>query len=558
MRANLWGAVLLSTLLWTSSAAAVTPDYYPLPAGHSISNFGVASDGAGNVWFAVQAPPPAPGPQVASLARLNVATATPGTSNGMTFFPTPDPPVPSCCATQVRSVGFSRTENRVYYVRSEGSYGFGNPAAMAPGTTLGFTSGHLPGYQDLADLAIDPTGGIWFSERSSSNVAPDFYGGRIASWDGTGAAPIEGPNIAIQNGNVALNSQRYDARPSGIAVTPLGQPWFVQENPGLPGYRIATYTGGNSYQEYLAAPCQPTEPCSGSYTGTGLSDVALAPDGGVWFTNELKKTFGRFDPVTLDIQQYAIASVDPTLASGTPRRLTTAPDGTIWMTVFGGYTNNAANALVRIVPTTTPAATVYKVDPNAPPLGLGADTSGNMWFGLASPSPPGKLGRLAGVVGPAPGGSGAPGTPAAVPGPAPSPSPSPSVPLVAVSTGKASLTPPQVGNGAINTNQICAGPPQAKCSIIYLIKEREYVAGFPGAGGSAAAKKRKPKPRIIGKKTVTLSGGQSQKVTVTLNALGKRILRKKKKLNVVFTATEQLAGGRTKVITKRSLVMRRR
>ncbi|MDP1007819.1 hypothetical protein, partial [Klebsiella pneumoniae] len=81
----------------------------------------------------------------------------------------------------------------------------------------------------------------------------------------------------------------------------------------------------NSYQEYLAAPCQPTEPCSGAYTGTGLSDVALAPDGGVWFPNELKKTFGRFDPVTLDIQQYAIASVDPTLASGTPRRLTTAP-----------------------------------------------------------------------------------------------------------------------------------------------------------------------------------------------------------------------------------------
>ena len=77
MRANLWGAVLLSTLLWTSSATAVTPDYYPLPAGHTISNFGVAPDGAGNVWFAVQAPPPSPGPQVASLARLNVAPRRP-------------------------------------------------------------------------------------------------------------------------------------------------------------------------------------------------------------------------------------------------------------------------------------------------------------------------------------------------------------------------------------------------------------------------------------------------------------------------------------------------
>ena len=67
--------------------------------------------------------------------------------------------------------------------------------------------------------------------------------------------------------------------------------------------------------------------------------MTLAPDGGVWFTNELKKTFGRFDPVTLEIQQYAIASVDSTLASGTPRRMTTAPDGTIWMAVFDGFTN---------------------------------------------------------------------------------------------------------------------------------------------------------------------------------------------------------------------------
>lgn len=552
MRRSLWGAALISALLWTTSAVAVTPEYFNLPDGHSISNFGVAPDGAGSVWFSAQAPPTSSGtPPVASLARLNVATAAPGTNSGIAFFPTPEPPAPSCCATQVRSVAFSRAENRIYYVRSEGSYGFGNPAAMVAGTTLGFTSGHLAGYQDLADVAVDPTGGVWFSERSSSNVAPNYYGGRIARWDGTAASPIEGPNIAIQNGNVALNSARYDAKPSGIAVTALGQPWFVQENPGLPGYRIATYTGGNSYQEYLP-PCGPGSPCSGSNTGTGLRDVALAPDGGVWFTNELKRAFGRLDPVTLTVQEFSLAAVDPTLSSGTPRQLASAPDGTIWMTVFGGFTNSPANAILRILPTTAPTATVHKVDPNGPPLGLAADSSGNVWFGEAKPSPPGRIGRLAGVVGAAPGGSGGTGAPA------PAPSPAPSVPLVATTVGKATLTPPQVGNGAINTNQVCAGPPHARCSVIYMIREREYVTGFPGAGGSAAAKKKtKPKPRIIGRKTVTLTGGQSRKVTVTLNALGKRILKKKKKLRIVFTATEQLTGGKAKVLVKRNLTMRR-
>ena len=93
--------------------------------------------------------------------------------------------------------------------------------------------------------------------------------------------------------------------------------------------------------------------------------------------------------------------------------------------------------------------------------------------------------------------------------------------------------------------------------VIYLINEREYVTGFPGAGGSTAAKKGKRQPRIIGQKIVTLRGGQSAKVTVKLNALGKRIL-KKKKLNVDFTATEPLAGGKTKLVTKRTVVMRRR
>ncbi len=127
-----------------------------------------------------------------------------------------------------------------------------------------------------------------------------------------------------------------------------------------------------------------------------------------------------------------------------------------------------------------------------------------------------------------------------------------------LTTGRTSLTPPQVGNGAINTNQICVGPPEARCSVIYLIREREYVAGFPGAGASAAAKKKKPKPRVIGRKVVTLQGGQSAKVTVKLNALGRRILKAKKKLKVDFSATQTLAGGKTKVVSRKTLTLKSR
>ncbi|MCW2984817.1 MAG: hypothetical protein JWR63_2387, partial [Conexibacter sp.] len=138
--------------------------------------------------------------------------------------------------------------------------------------------------------------------------------------------------------------------------------------------------------------------------------------------------------------------------------------------------------------------------------------------------------------------------------PAPASAPAPIV-LQPATIGTARVDPPQVGNGAINANQVCVGPPQARCSLVYLIKEHEYVTGFPS---SAAAAKRKAKhqPRVLGTKTVTLHGGQSAKVTIALNRLGRRILKGKHKLKVDFTATQKLAGGKTKVLTRRTLTMK--
>ncbi len=554
-------AVLVGMLLWTASASAQTPEYFPFPTGYLISNFGVAADGAGDIWFSAQGPAEG-GPQPkASLARLVPSQATPGTSNGITFYPTPDPLNPNCCATQVRSVAYSAKDNRVYFVRSDGVVGYAVPASVSPGTTTGFSFAHLAGSQDLWDVAAAPNGGAWFTEHSAYNLAP-FYGDRIAFYDG--GSVQEGPSVAIQNGNTSINGSRYNAQPAGVAVDATNKPWFVEENAGFPGYRIATYPGaGDNYLEYLAQPCQPSpQSCSGELTGSGLRDLTIAKDGTIWFTNELKRTFGRFDPATLQITQFTLASVDPKLANGRPRTITTAPDGTVWMAVNESFfSTTQGNAIVKIVPAATPAddptATVFKLAGTMPPLGVGADNAGNIWFGVGNPSPPSMVGRLAGVVGTGPPGPG--------PGPTPPPAPAPGSPAPVVlkpaSVGIAKLTPPQVGNGAIDANQICVGPPQDKCALVYLIREREYVKGFPNTKGSAAAKKKKkakPKPRVLGTKTVTINGGQTKKVRVTLNSLGRRILKKNKKLVVVFTATQKLANGKTKTVTKKTLTFRRR
>jgi streptogramin lyase len=550
---------LLLLAICTPTATAATPEYFPFPAGYTISNFGVAADEQGNIWFGAASPnhtnPTTMNSQpTPSLLRLVPSQATPGTSNGLTFFPTPDPPNVNCCANQLRSLAYNKTDHKLYYVRSDGNVGRGDPATFNPGTSDGMTSSMLPGYQDLWDVAAAKGEGAWFTEHSSSNVAPTYYGGRIAFFNG--GAPAEGPNVAIQNGNTSLNSLRYDSKPAGVAVDKDGKPWFVEEDPGNPGYRIASYSGsGSNYQEFQVAPCEGTAPCSGSYTGTGLTDLAIAPDGGIWFTNVINHKFGRFDGSQM--VQYTMASIG--LPQGDPRQITAAPDGTIWMTSYQS-SGGTSSALVQIVPgadpTKPPTATVYKT-PGTTPLGLAADDAGNLWFGTTGAPGSHKVGRLAGVIGAAPGGS--------APAPTSTPTPTPVTPAVPaapapivlkpLTIGTAKVQPPQVGNGAINTNQICVGPPEARCSLVYLIKEHEYVTGFPSAV-SSAKKKKKPKPRVLGTKTVTLRGGQSAKVTVTLNKLGQRILKGKRKVKVDYTVTQKLANGKTKVLSRKTLTMK--
>jgi hypothetical protein len=565
------GALMLTTLA-APAARAAGPDYFPFPAGYGVSNFGVAADGQGNIWFSAANPPYAsdlsaqqPTP---SLARLVPAQATPGTSNGITFYPTPVPSPLTCCGNQLRSVAYNKSDGKLYYVQSDSVVGSGDPASFQPGMSTHMTSYRMPGNLDLWDVAAAKDAGAWFTEHGGSSTPP-YYGDRVAHY--AGGTPLEGPNIAIQNGNTTINSLRYSANPAGVTVDATGRPWFVEEDPGNPGYRIASWPGvGSDYQEYLISPCEGTSPCSGSFSGTGLTDLAIAPDGGVWFTNVLNHKFGRFDPNSHTMVQYTMASLG--LAGGDPRQMTAAPDGTVWMTSYQ-ISGGAASALVQIIPSVDPAqppvANVYKT-PGTSPLGLGADDAGNLWFGTTGVGSTHQVGRLAGVIGAAPpaggggdtgggGGTGGgatappPAAPPATPATPPATPTGPPIVLRPATVGTSKLDPPQVGNGAINTNQICVGPPEARCSLVYLIAEHEYVTGFPS---SVRKKPKKHQPRVLGTKTVTLRGGQKAKVTVTLNKLGKRILKGKHKLVVVFSAQQKLANGKTKTITKKTLTLR--
>src|SRR5262249_16455052 len=98
----------------------------------------------------------------------------------------------------------------------------------------------------------------------------------------------------------------------------------------------------------------------------------------------------------------------------------------------------------------------------------------------------------------------------------------------------------------------CVGPPQDRCSLVYLIQTHEYVTGFPGVKGSA-----KPKLTTIGKATVNLSGGQSKKVTVKLNAKGRKLLKKLKAFKATLTVTQARNGAKPKTVLKKGVKFRK-
>lgn len=127
------------------------------------------------------------------------------------------------------------------------------------------------------------------------------------------------------------------------------------------------------------------------------------------------------------------------------------------------------------------------------------------------------------------------------------------------SVGVARVGLPSVSGTSIRVDQMCVGPPADPCSLIFIISAHEYVTGFPGsrparasaavagaarARGKRGRRKRVARPLILGSKSLTLHGGQSKRVTIGLNATGRRLLRRAGRLTVYFTVTQRGAPGK--------------
>ena len=102
------------------------------------------------------------------------------------------------------------------------------------------------------------------------------------------------------------------------------------------------------------------------FPAPGVGDVAVAPDGNVWFTGS--DAIGEIDPAV------GVVSTTPLSAEG--RGITVAPNGTVWVTeIF-------ADLIARLTPAASgPHDLVEFPTPvDATPLDIAAAPDGNVWF----------------------------------------------------------------------------------------------------------------------------------------------------------------------------------
>ena len=551
---------LLGLLLLAPAASAQTLQFFPYPDGTTYST-GIATAPDGTVWFADEGGADAP-----NLIRLDPAQAQAGTSNGMQVFPTPNftGGNSSCCVKIIRSLSYDPTSGRVWFAHSGGVIGFAQASAVSPGTESGmhvlksFDLGVFPG-----QIVAGNNGDAWVAENNANSQShPTFpeAGNRIARvvTNGSDVSLEEAPNLAKQTGT--WDSSRFDAKVNGIALDGAGKPWFTEESGGNAGYRIGTFN--SAYTEWLVTPP------SGSNAVVGPRDIVVANDGTKWFTNTTTKSLVKFDTSsgTPTMTHYAPSTFAPELSGGTPGELAKASDGTLWLTVPNGVGQQAG--IVRIDPANA-SATAYLLGTDKRPLDVTASTDGSVWFTTA-PWGGGTsfLGRLGNVITPVDddddddgsnggtnggggGGGGGGTTPAATP--AGTPVVAVTRPLVPALRATAVQSDPRVRGTSAQVTQRCVGPPQARCSVIYLLETREYYTGFPGVTYRAGAKKAKRKLRrvTVGRASVSLAGGESRTVTISLNAKGKRLLKRFKRLPATLITKQTVTGAKPTTARKK-------
>lgn len=206
----------------------------------------------------------------------------------------------------------------------------GNKIARFDPRTSTFTEWALPARAMPSGLVVDPNGQVWYAGNGNGTIG---HLDPITGWVSEHRLPSGGD-------------------PQTLVIDEQGVIWFTVHQGDRIG-RLDTRTG--MMREYKT---------SGRPYGITLDNA-----GNVWFCQLAAGKLGKLDPLTGMITELDLAK-----ASG-PRRMATAPDGSLWVTLFG------KGSLLHVDPVAEKVLKEYPLPagPSGGPYAVTVDGAGFVW-----------------------------------------------------------------------------------------------------------------------------------------------------------------------------------
>ncbi|HXX11414.1 MAG TPA: PQQ-binding-like beta-propeller repeat protein [Burkholderiales bacterium] len=166
----------------------------------------------------------------------------------------------------------------------------GNKIARFDPKTQTFKEWDLPAGAHPHGLLVDADGTVWYTGNGNGTIG----------------------HLDPGTGKVTEHKAPSGGDPHTIVTDGKGTLWFTVQGGGRVG-RLDTRTG--KITEYKS---------SGNPYG-----IALDAQGNVWFCRMAANKLGKIDPASGQMSEF------DTGAGSAPRRMAAAPDGTLWVTLFG-------------------------------------------------------------------------------------------------------------------------------------------------------------------------------------------------------------------------------
>ena len=207
---------------------------------------------------------------------------------------------------------------------------FGNKIARFDTRAKTFTEWDLPPGARPHGLLVDRTGRVWYTGNGNGTIG----------------------ELDPQTGKVVEHKAPSGGDPHTLVLDEEGIIWFTEYSGNRIG-RLDTRTG--AFTEYKAR-------------GTPYG-IALDRAGHVWFCEFAGDRLGRLDPRTGTITELALAR------GSQPRRMAAAPDGSLWVTLYG------RGKLARVDPTAQKVVKEYTLPAGerGGPYAVTVDGAGAVW-----------------------------------------------------------------------------------------------------------------------------------------------------------------------------------